>query len=292
MFDAYIRSVTENGKLIFPEDFCFNHDNKADHDKKALDEIEAQLGPYLYASNYYNNPVTDDLVEFKKEWFHTFQITGDLAKELQSSTCLISIDPATKAKENHDPTGMVISKIDKNGYVYILEAYAKRMRPNELIEEVFRLNNIYQPDRILIETVSAQALWLPLFEGEMRRRGIQLRLEGYDQGTSQSKPMKIRKLIPYYARGQVLHKRGLNELEQQLNEFPRNRHDDIIDALQAQAPYWTGRTVVRPKSLQKYTKAWWDELRRSSTKPSGTATERLFDDLKPRRDVIIKQPKW
>ena len=56
MFDCYIRAVTENGRLIFPEDFCFEHKPGEDtNDKKSLAEIQQQLGPYLYSGNYYNN---------------------------------------------------------------------------------------------------------------------------------------------------------------------------------------------------------------------------------------------
>jgi len=164
MFDAYIRSVTEKGNLIFPEDFCKTKEHEDDNDKKSLDELQAQLGPYLFSSNYYNNPIADDLIEFKKEWFRRFDFNQDVIKKLHNAFCLISIDPATKAKETNDPTGIVVSKIDIDGYVYVLDAYGKRFRPNELIEEIFRLHDIYKPDKILIETVSAQTLWLPLLQ--------------------------------------------------------------------------------------------------------------------------------
>ena len=98
MFDSYIRAVKENNGLIFPEDFCYTREDEIDVTKlsvlckeeskhftctektcsclchkKALDEVEAQLGPYLYAGNYYNNPVADELVEFKEEWFQYYQ---------------------------------------------------------------------------------------------------------------------------------------------------------------------------------------------------------------------------
>jgi phage terminase large subunit-like protein len=43
---------------------------------------------------------------------------------------------------------------------------------------------------------------------------------------------KIRKLIPLYRNWQIYHKYGMEELEYQLERFPRGKHDDIIDALQ------------------------------------------------------------
>ena len=293
MFDVYIRAVTENGKLIFPEDFCFTHKPGEDTNrKKALDEIRQISGPYLFAGNYYNNPTSDDLVEFKKEWFRTFDYNMETVQKLQNAKCIISVDPATKTKEHNDPTGIVIAKIDLDGYVYILDAYDKKMRPNELVDEIFRLNDIYKPNKILIEAVSAQEIWLPLFALEMRTRKKRFVLEGYDQGTLQSKSMKIRKLIPYYARGQVLHKKGLLALEQQLNEFPRNRKDDIIDALQAQIPNWIGTVTSVQRKMVKYSKEWWDTLRRQNTGSGKTAAEKLFEDVRKTSKPILRKPLW
>jgi len=293
MFDCYVRAVTENGKLIFPEDFCFSHEPGDDTtQRKALDEIQQQLGPYLYAGNYYNNPTSEDLVEFKKEWFRSFDYNMETVQRLYNAKCIISIDPATKTKENNDPTGIIVAKIDLDGYVYILEAYDKKMRPNDLVEEIFRLNDIYRPTKVMIESVSAQEIWLPLFALEMRTRKKRFILEGYDQGTSQSKTMKIRKLIPFYARGQVLHKKGLQTLEQQLNEFPRNRKDDVIDALQAQIPYWTGTATSTQQKMVKYSKAWWDMLRAQNTSQTITAEQKLFEDVRHHSKPIIRQPHW
>lgn len=292
MFDCYIRGVVEKGQLIFPADFCLTHNRPEDADKKALDEIQAELGPYLYAGNYFNNPVADDLVEFKDEWFQTYDI--NLVREkLRQARCYISIDPATRLKESNDPTGIVVTKVDVDGFVYVIDVRAKRLLPNELISEVFDLVEVYSPEKVIIETVSAQILWIDLFKQEMTRRKTRFVLEEYDPGTKETKAAKIRKLVPFYARGQVYHKAGMIELERQLREFPRNTHDDIIDALQAQIPFWKGTTVVQRKKLEPYSALWWDELRRRNKSNASTAEEKLFEEYrrKPSKG-IIRRPSW
>jgi phage terminase large subunit-like protein len=291
VFDCYIRAVVEKGRLLFPEDFCFKRELPEDNDKKSLEEIEAQLGPYLYAGNYYNNPVSDDLVEFKDDWFQTYELEA-VRDAMNAGKCVMSIDPATRAKESNDPTGIIITKTDIKGMVYVIEASAKKLRPNELIAEIFRLVDIYNPDVTIIETVSANILWIDLLTQEMKKQNKHFRLEEYDPGTTQTKPMKIRKLVPYYARGQIFHRSGLTELERQLREFPRNNNDDLIDALQAQIPYWKGTVIVQKKNLEKYTQAWWDELRARNKKSSGTAEEALFEEYKKPRPTIIRRPSW
>lgn len=292
MFDCYVRAVIEKGKLIFPEDFCIKRELPEDDDKKELAEIESQLGPYLYAGNYFNNPVADDLVEFKDEWFHDY-VYEEVQEKLKTAKCIISIDPATRLKESNDPTGIVITKIDPDGYVYVVEAKAKKYLPNELITEIFKLVEIYSPDKVIIETVSAQILWIDLLKQEMRRQDKFFSLEEYDPGTQQTKAMKIRKLVPYYARGQILHRPNLTELERQLREFPRNNNDDIIDALQAQIPYWKGTMVVQHKKIEKYTQAWWDILRKQNGQQGSTAEQKLFEEYrKPGNTNVSRKPSW
>ncbi len=291
MFDAYIRAVEEKGQLIFPEDFCFKREKPEDDDKKSLEEIESQLGPYLYSGNYYNNPVADDLIEFKDEWFHQY-VHEEVKDKLKTAKCIISVDPATKNKESNDPTGIIIAKVDQEGVVYIVDAKDKRLLPNELLDEIFSLVDIYSPDVVTFEVVSAEILWEDLFRQEMSRRSKHFRFEKHEPGTKESKPAKIRKLIPYYARGQVYHRPGLTELERQLREFPRNGHDDLMDALQAQIPYWRGTTVVQVKKLIKYSVQWWDELRKKNGHSADTPEKKLFDEYRKQRPTITRKPSW
>lgn len=291
MFDCYIRAVLERGQLLFPEDFCLERTTKEDDDKKSLAEISSILGPYLYAGNYFNNPVADDLVEFKDDWFHQYKYE-EVKDKLRTAKCIISVDPATKIKQSNDPTGIIVTKIDKEGYVYVLVAKAKKLLPNQLVDEIFNLVDIYSPDVVTFELVSSEILWEPLFQQEMKIRHKHFRFEKHEPGTGDSKGTKIRKLIPYYARGQVYHSPGLIELEKQLREFPRNNNDDIIDALQAQIPYWKGTTVIQTNKLVKYSQAWWDELRSRNASAGSTAEEKLFEEYRTPRPSITRNPQW
>ncbi len=290
MFDAYIRAVLEKDRLLFPEDFCLERLTVEDDDKKSLAEISSVLGPYLYAGNYFNNPVADDLVEFKNDWFHEYKYE-EVKDKLRTAKCIISVDPATKIKQSNDPTGIVITKIDQDGFVYVIEAKAKKLLPNQLCDEIFKLVDIYSPDIVTFELVSAEILWEPLFAQEMKTRDKHFRFEKHEPGTADSKGTKIRKLIPYYARGQVYHKPGLLDLEKQLREFPRNNNDDIIDALQAQIPYWRGTKVIQTSKLIKYSPAWWDELRARNGQSHGSAEKHLFDEYK-NNSPTLRNPSW
>lgn len=201
------------------------------------------------------------------------------------------MDPAVKNKETNDPTGIVITKVTEDSEVYVIVAKQKKFLPNELVSEIFNLVDVYSPEVVTFEMVSSEILWEPLFLQEMKIRGKHFRFEKHEPGTKESKSIKIRKLIPYYARGQVFHAPGLTELERQLREFPRNNHDDIMDALQAQIPYWKGTVVIKTKNLTKYTQAWWDELRARNKTSGGNATEKLFEEYKT-KPIVTRDPSW
>lgn len=159
---------------------------------------------------------------------------------------------------------------------------------------MFHLNDVYSPDVITIEVVSAEILWEDLFQQQMKIDGRHFRLEKHEPGTKETKPAKIRKLIPYYARGQILHKPGLTELERQLREFPRNKHDDLMDALQAQIGYWKGTVVTQHKKMVKYSGEWWDAFRQLNKTSSGLAEQRLFEEYKKQNNSTstTRKPNW
>lgn len=159
------------------------------------------------------------------------------------------------------------------------------------MDEIFSLVDIYDPDVVTFEVVSAEILWEDLFSQEMLIRGKHFRFEKHEPGTKETKPAKIRKLIPYYARGQVYHKPGLLELERQLREFPRNNHDDLMDALQAQIPYWKGRVIVEHKKLIPYSMKWWEELRRRNKTVRTDAETKLFSEYQ-KRERISRKSNW
>jgi phage terminase large subunit-like protein len=111
---------------------------------------------------------------------------------------------------------------------------------------------------VKIETVAAQIMLLDLLRNKMREIGVFFTIEETKTSTAETKVMRIRGLIPYYANGQILHAPGLSDLEGQLLEFPRGTHDDIIDAL---AYHQTDWKVVKIENIKKVddtgTWKWW-----------------------------------
>lgn len=294
MFDAYIRKAIENDEVIFPSQFCKKPEKPGDEKKKSLEGLHQKLKTYLFSCCYLNNPLSDDLVEFKESWFQKAEFTEEMLRSLKTALTIISVDPAFRKKESNDYSGLCVTKVPEDGSVIVMEAKQVKKNPQELVAEIFSLVEAYSPvDMVVVETVQAQVILVDLLQNEMRKRNVFFTIEQYDPGTQDTKQTKIRRLISHYSNGRVFHRAGLGDLERQLIEFPRGKNDDIIDALQAQIPYWKGKTVITRRPAERGTLAWLEEIRRSNRKNTVTATEKLFEDLtKKSQPVTTRKPLW
>jgi predicted phage terminase large subunit-like protein len=279
-FDSYLRRAEENGKVIFAKEYCLTDKEQAvlaslGYNKKSLETLKRN--PAQYACQMNNDPLDDDLIEFRRDWFLRSERTPELMQQLMGIKALISIDPAFRLKQTNDFSGLVVTKALDDGRVFILEAKQMKINAAQLIEEIFKLVSIYKPYKVCIETVSAQILLVDLLKNEMKKRNVWFTIEEVKTSTTETKAMKIRGLVEYYSNGRIVHLGQLVDLEGQLLEFPRGTHDDIIDALSQQIPFWKFKNPQKISPTQKeYTWEWWSK---KTNKPK-TGISKLFQDLK------------
>lgn len=270
-FAVYLRQAIEQGRVIFPGDkkiygFCATCAEHKYGDKlKCLQCLRASKSAHSYSAQYFNDPVDSDAVEIKSAWIRKFEYTPELTNILTHTPGILSIDPAFTLNTQNDYIGMVITKVTPDKFIYVLEAFQRRMSPEDLIKEVFRLRPIYGIKKVLLETNAAQNTLLIPFKNEMAKRNDFFVIDEVKSSNRESKPAKIRGLIPYYANGMIVHKPGLNDLEDQLMQFPRNTHDDIIDALAQQIPFWKAgafsKEAINPSPYGSLN--WWKKQHKS-----------------------------
>lgn len=247
-FDCLIRRAVENEKVIFPKKFCKtdleadkHNKNKSpkDHVKSLEGERRAMRSVYRFMCQYFNDPIDEETVEFKRNYIQHLPLTGDVVKKLEAVSAIISIDPAIRLKETNDRTGIVVTKtLPEEKQIVIMEAIGKRLSVDKLVDEIFRLTQIYKTERVLIETFGAQLWLVKILKDEMIKKGHFFNITEVKGSTRESKVARIRGLLPYYANHRILHRHGLEELEAELLQFPRSKHDDIIDALAYQILFW------------------------------------------------------
>ncbi len=237
------------------------------------------MSPLFFSGQIMNDPLADELIEFKRDWILKFERTADLMQMLAQAPKVLSVDPAFRLNQTNDFSGLVVTAKGKDGLIYILEAKQMKINPSQLIDEIFRLVDTYKPQKVKVETVAAQVMLLDLLRNKMRDTGSFFTVEETKTSTNETKTMRIRGLIPYYANGQIIHAQGLNDLEAQLLEFPRGIHDDIIDALAAHQDDWKVIKTERQQAAAKtHTWNWWlNQAPMGGNKNSDM--KKLFSDL-------------
>jgi len=283
-YDILIRKVIEKGQVIFPEAFCLTEAERvqAAEEGKKLESIErlksSTKGKFF--GQYLNDPMDDALLEFKRDWFQKFNIQPGtlLANEFPLAPVMISLDPAFRLRQSNDDSGIVVTKTLSDNNVYILEAKGLKLNPQMLVEEIFRLVDKYVlVDKVLVETVTSQIMLMDLMQAEMRRRGKFFVVQEVKPDTNETKVARIRGLIPHYSNRRIFHAPGMFQLEEQLMEFPRGAHDDIIDALSYQVKFWRPFSFTeKNKDYPEGSMGWWKK--KAEKKP--TVIGKLFRDIR------------
>lgn len=285
MYDCYIRKALEKGHTIF-SDIVLTDADKEESQKngkevESLETLKRVMSPLFFSGQIMNDPLADDLVEFKRDWIIKFDRTPELMQMLAGYPKVLSVDPAFRLNQTNDFSGLVVTCKIPSGFIYVLEAKQLKVNPSQLINEIFNLVEIYKPQKVKVETVAAQVMLLDLLRNKMRETGKFFTIEETKTSTNETKAMRIRGLIPFYANGQILHAHGLADLEGQLLEFPRGIHDDIIDALAAHQNDWKVTKPGKVKLAEKqYTWNWWSKQSQMKSKTSSDLKQ-LFGDLLP-----------
>jgi predicted phage terminase large subunit-like protein len=203
---------------------------KEKYDLSNLSDIRRKMGPWVFSSQYLNDPVPPSDATFKREWFSHYEVADLKGFDLNR---YVLIDPAISTEQEADYTAMVVVGIDVYKNIYILDIARDRMKPDGIIDNIFYLNERWHPTAIGLEEVAFQRTLRYSLKMEMEKRKkyfniVELKPHG------RNKEIRIKALQPLYASGKVLHNRDLVYniyLEDELLRFPRGKHDDIIDAL-------------------------------------------------------------
>lgn len=200
-----------------------------------------------------NNPRDEALQDFNTRdlrfWMYLPQ--GELALvdpytkepsivEPSALDVVITVDLAVAEKITSDRNAVVVSATTPAGDVVVLEAWAKRCPPNEVLETIFRFSKKYHPRVVGVESVAYQKVFAYMLAQEALRRDHWLRIEPLP--ARGKKEQRIRGLQPVAALGHLYLNAQHHELRDELAAFPLGKHDDLVDALAYGLQLWRGTT--------------------------------------------------
>lgn len=134
---------------------------------------------------------------------------------------VMTVDPAISEKDSADETSITVLGIDRNNIIHELETIHGNWGFNEQIRQIDACHKRHKPDLMGVETVAYQ---LALFQV--------LKEKGYAIIELKADRDKMRRLISvshYFTRQHV--RINHHKTQQQLIEFPKGDHDDLVDSL-------------------------------------------------------------
>lgn len=159
-------------------------------------------------------------------WFDDWPKTGVVTR-------VLALDPSKgKSDRTGDYSAYVRADLTTDGHVWI-DADLRRRPSTQIVRDGLDHYWAFDPSAIVVETNQFQELLIHDFARVAREHNVRLPLYGIVN--SEPKVVRIRRIGPYLARGELRFRAqspGAEMLVDQLRAFPEGEHDDGPDALE------------------------------------------------------------
>jgi phage terminase large subunit-like protein len=182
----------------------------------------------VYSQEYLNLPIDESVSYFKRGDF--LAMSQEDKKERHHT--YIAVDLAISKTETADYSVFLVAGMDENRILHVKNVIRQRMDGREIVDTLFSLNDIYNPEAIGIEEMQVSKAIGPFLREEMIKRSkfpniLPLKHGGKDkitrarsiQGRMRAKGVKFDKSGEWYPL-----------FEDELCKFPRGTKDDQVDA--------------------------------------------------------------
>lgn len=245
-----VPAMDENGTCIFTNFYS----------KEVLDNIAADLGPYMFSALYLNKPISEGNRLFNKEWIKYIDLVGSDGTSIipKEAKYYVTLDPAISEKDSACETA-IVGCYQMRDLIYVTDCFHAKYLPAEAISIALDLMaRNEQSVALIVESNAYQKALTYFIQDEMKRRSLYKPVIPHQSRTPKNE--RIQGLQPLFANGQVLLKRGIDKIiETQLLQFPHGRLVDVIDCLAMQLKVYLGassKSVSKPVEEDKSNLCW------------------------------------
>lgn len=244
-------------------------------DRAALAGIREKVGARIYNAQYKNQPFDPDVVDFREEWLGWYEWgwteekgrrkqvvrtnpqpgRPQLVIKLEDMNIVAAWDPSMGRKDDSDRSAFVVTGVDAEGRVFVLEVIALRKDPMDFVDDIIESVVKWNITRVGIENVAFQAMLERVIGERLKLRRLQAQMRGDDKDaalkvgvgifeelkplTGKSKESRVRYLLSVPAKEGRIHVHPLmTTLLEEWNHFPIGKTRDIMDALAYTAQLW------------------------------------------------------
>ncbi len=205
-------------------------DKHSAQDLKSIRQEYIDQGmPDVYSQEYLNIPIDEARTYFKKGDF--LPMSEDDYKSKKNF--YVAGDFAISDKERSDWSVFAIGGIDEHGILHVVDIIRDRMDGHELVQTMLAIQRLRDPEIFGIEEGQITKAIGPFLNLEMLRQNTFINLVGL-KPHKQDKQMRARAIQARMRAGGVKFDKNADwyqTLEDELMRFPRDRHDDQVDAM-------------------------------------------------------------
>lgn len=238
ILDKFHRGVYDptSGEPIWPERFS----------RESLERIRRKIFAFKFSCQYLNSPNDPDGGSFREEWLHYYHLQGDDIRTpngtlIPTSTLrkFMRVDPAISERSGSARSAIVVDGVHSDNRIFLLDTWAKRCQPFDMIEAIFDLQERWECEAVGIESVAYQRILKPVIEAEAERRGTWLNVICLTPDSRERKENRIRgALQPYLQRGLYWVRQEFTEWLEEYSLFPNGTTIDLMDATAYGPPLW------------------------------------------------------
>lgn len=179
------------------------------------------IGSIAFAQEYQNKPLDEGDMIVSPDQVQWTEKRPDRTRVVASA---MAVDPAVSERQTADPTGIVVGELTAEGDVYIFYASDKKLSPTKNAAHITNIYETYQPSAVGMEKGALELVFRDLLAG----------LPVLPQKPDADKVRRLLAVSKFFEGGRVYfvqNGRGVQDLYDQLMEFPNGSHDDMVDAL-------------------------------------------------------------
>ena len=226
----------------------------------------AQGMPDAYSQEYLNYPIDESVAYYKRKDFM------DMIPEhrQQKLHIYITVDLAISEAERADYSVFLIAGVDEHKRIFILDSIRERMDGRDIVDTLINLQRAWEPEIVGIEEMQVSKSIGPFLREEMLRTGVFLNIKQLKHGgkdkiaRGRSMQARIRAHSVYFDKGGDWYQ----AFEDECTRFPRDSHDDQVDAL-SYLGLMLDSLVEAPTEMEQEEERYEDELRESGYGKSG-----------------------
>lgn len=258
---VFRRGAVEEGESIFPEGLPMQF----------LQRLQEE-NPERYAAQYANNPLSSSLSYFKPEYRRYYDVTPNhegaifirhekgeleiipLSKLQIYSFCDPHAGGSQQRRFKSSRAAVITTGVDTaKQRIFILDCWIKRAPTDQIVDEILRQNEKWNPEIFKIEGNGFQRMLKFWIDERVERDYKQtVPYDPYLPKGDKDGDQRIRGLQPLYRAGHIYHGHGMMELEEEYLAWPRGLKDGLDCLAQGLEVWDLGWNMVEEEIAEKY----------------------------------------